>query len=592
MALSEGFLDELKARVSLADIVGRRVRLVRSGRELKGCCPFHNEKTPSFHVFADHYHCFGCGAHGDAIRFVMETEGQDFMGAVRALAAEAGLEVPEARARPADPRGARLRAAVAAAADWFAERLAAPAGAAARAYLAQRGVDAALAEAFGLGYAPATGLEAALKARLPDADRALLVEAGLVTEEGRQRFRDRLMFPIRDPRGRPTGFGGRLLGPGEPKYLNSADGPLFHKGQLLFNLDRAAAPARKAGRLLLVEGYMDVIGLARAGFMEAVAPLGTALTEAQLALAWRIVAEPVLAFDGDPAGLKAATRAARLALAHVGPGRSLRIALLAAGEDPDDLARRGGAGAVEALLAAALPLERFLFEREVAAAPLDTPERRAEFRHRLGALAATVPDPDLRRDYRDSWAVRADALLPRRPWRGGRGGPKAARNATPPARADTRAAPSTRAYAQGALLHALALRPDSLARHLEALAEVRFATPALEAAREALLSGRPPTLPAFADGRGLARLDAAAFDAAVSAALASYLVRAQIAESVGSGTTGGAGPDAGGPAGGLAGDEAVAGRLTRRRQALAETRDRLLAPVLGAAVGSGPPREP
>mgnify|MGYP005839852485 CR=1 FL=1 len=591
MPLSEAFLDELKARIALPELIGRRVRLVRSGRELKGCCPFHNEKTPSFHVFADHYHCFGCGAHGDAIRFLMETEGQDFMGAVRALAAEAGLEVPETRARPEEARRARLREAVAVAAAWFAEQLAGPGGAHARAYLASRGVDAELARAFGLGWAPAGGLEAAVRARLPCADRALLAEAGLVTDEGRQRFRERLIFPIRDPRGRPLGFGGRLLGAGEPKYLNSADGPLFHKGRLLFNLDRAAAPARKAGRLILVEGYMDVIGLARAGIAEAVAPLGTALTEAQLELAWRVVAEPVLAFDGDAAGLKAATRAGQLALARIGPGRSLRVALLAAGEDPDDLARRGGAAAVEALVASAVPLERFLFERAAAEAPLDTPERRADFRRRLADLTATIGDPELRRDYRDTWRARADRLLDRddRPGRpGGRGGAPARA-----ARVATRAAPSTRAYMQGALLHALALRPEGVARHLEALAEVRFASPVLDAARDALLAGQAPELPAWADGRALAARPQAAFDEAIAAALASYLVHAHMAESAKDGPgTGATGRTGKGVRDDATGDDEVAARLARWHRALAETRERLLSPVLGTLADDAPDGQP
>lgn len=580
MALGEAFLEELKTRVSLADIVGRRVRLLRAGRDLKGCCPFHGEKTPSFHVYADHYHCFGCGAHGDAIRFLMEADGLDFMGAVRALAAEAGMEVPETRASPAQARASGLHRVLEAAAGWFAERLAAAEGADARAYLARRGVDEGLARAFGLGWAPASGLEAALKARLPDADRALLAEAGLLTEEGRQRFRARLMFPIRDGRGRTVGFGGRLLGVGEPKYLNSADGPVFHKGRLLFNLDRAAAPARKAGRLVLVEGYMDVIGLARVGLAETVAPLGTALTEAQLALAWRVVPEPVLAFDGDAAGLRAAARAAQLALAGIGPGRSLRIALLAAGEDPDDLARRGGREAVEALLAGARPLERFLFDVEAAVAPLDTPERRADLRRRLDALAATIPDAGLARDYRESWRARADALFaPRGEGRRQRRGSPPPGSRLPPARAETRAARSTTETMQATLLAALAARPRAIERHREALAELRFASPALDAARDALLSGTTPDLPPGLDPKGLAALDDAAFDARVAAALASYLVRAHMPV-----LRRGALP--GDPVGAGAG-----GSGARVGAALAEARARLIAPVLEVA-GPGRLREP
>ncbi|MFN3371549.1 MAG: DNA primase, partial [Sphingomonadaceae bacterium] len=407
MSLPPEFLDELRSRIGLAQLVGRRVKLTRAGREMKGCCPFHKEKTPSFYVNEDKgfYHCFGCGAHGDAIGFLMAQDGLDFIGAVKALAAEAGLAVPEQRApTPGVLRRAGLAELVGAAGDWFRAQLAAPGGAAARAYLDRRGVAPATQALFGLGFAPDSrdALSIALKAKLPALEPAQLIEAGLAGEaDGRRydRFRGRLIFPIHDSRGRPVGFGGRALGDGEPKYLNSPEGPVFQKGRLLYNLHRAAAAARKAGRLLIVEGYMDVVGLAGAGITEAVAPLGTALTEEQMEVAWRLVPEPILAFDGDAAGRRAALRAATRALPLLKAGRSLAFVTLPAGQDPDDLARTGGREAIDALVAQAQPLARFLFEAELTSSPTDTPERRAALRARLRALASEIADPELRRDY-------------------------------------------------------------------------------------------------------------------------------------------------------------------------------------------------
>jgi DNA primase len=304
------------------------------------------------------------------------------------------------------------------------------------------------------------------------------------------------MFPIHDARGRTVGFGGRILGDGEPKYLNSPEGPVFHKGRLLYNLHRAAPAARKSGRLLVVEGYMDVVGLAGAGVMEAVAPLGTALTEEQMALAWKLVPEPCLAFDGDGAGMRAGLRAATRALPLIGPGRSLAFVALPRGQDPDDLARSGGAAAVEALLKTAVPLERFLFEAEAAAQPLDTPERRAAFRARLKALAAEIADPDLKRDYLATWLGRADELLrPARPAfepRPARGLARGNWQAPiPPARPETRAAAGTpNELVLGMLLKRLSGDSDAVEMHLEALAEMPIRTPTLLRARDHLLAGR------------------------------------------------------------------------------------------------------
>ncbi len=405
MPIAPAFLDELRARTDLGALLGRTVKLTRAGRDLRGCCPFHDEKSASFYVYPDHYHCFGCGVHGDAIRWLTEKQGLTFRDAVKDLAAAAGVEVPEEspQAREKAERAATLRDATEAAAAWFAERLWGGEGAAARAYLTRRDVSPEIARAFGLGVAPDSraALTQALQAGM-GADR--LVEAGLSLkpDDGGplfDRFRARLIFPIRDARGRTVGFGGRALGDLKPKYLNSPDTPLFDKGRLLWNLDRAAAPARAKGRLLIVEGYMDAVALAQAGIDEVVAPMGTALTEAQLALAWRLVPEPTLCLDGDKAGLAAAAKAARRALPGLAPGRSLRFVTLPEGQDPDDVIREGGRAAFEAFAAAPEPLHDLLWRTCLAAADTTSPEGRAGLKAELATLARDIADKDVREQY-------------------------------------------------------------------------------------------------------------------------------------------------------------------------------------------------
>lgn len=399
------------------------MKLTRAGREMKGCCPFHNEKTPSFYVNDDKgfYHCFGCGAHGDVIRFMTDNMGLPFMEAVKQLAAEAGLEVPapspeaKAKAEVADS----LADLTAKAAQWFQQQLASDAGAAARAYLERRGVKPATRAQFALGFS--LDSRAALRGHLKEATAEKLLDAGLIgrSEDGEtfDRFRGRLMFPIRDRRGRVVGFGGRALGDVQPKYLNSADGPLFDKGRLLYNLDQAGPAARKANRLIVVEGYMDVIGLAQAGIAEAVAPLGTAMTETQLGLAWRLVDEPILCFDGDAAGMRAATRAAMRALPLLKPGKSLKIATLPAGQDPDDICRTGGAATFETVLAAAVPLIDHVWASETAGLETATPERRAQGRLRLREAANGIADPDVKSLYQAEFNRRFEAAFMARPER-------------------------------------------------------------------------------------------------------------------------------------------------------------------------------
>jgi DNA primase len=421
MGLSPAFLDELRQRTLLSALVAKTVKLQRKGREFAACCPFHNEKTPSFYVNDEKgfYHCFGCGAHGDAIRWMTDQRGLPFIDAVKELAQAAGLDLPAPDAREAAraERAKSLHDVMAAAAAWFEEQYNGLPGAAARVYVEKRGVTETTRKAFSLGYAPdsKTGLRRALE-KFGD---SMLIEAGLLIEvEGKEpydRFRDRLMIPIRDARGRVIAFGGRIIGQGEPKYLNSPDTPLFDKGRTLYNLDRAAPAARKSGRMIVVEGYLDVIVLAQAGIGEAVAPLGTALTEFQIERLWRQVDAPLLCFDGDSAGQKAAFRAATRALPGLAPGRSLAFLTLPAGLDPDDLVRTGGARAFENLAATPEPLVDRLWNHEVAAEPLATPEQRAGLRKRLNELVAAIADNDVRQQYQAEFRERFDTRFLQRP---------------------------------------------------------------------------------------------------------------------------------------------------------------------------------
>ena len=382
MALPPNFLDELRARTPLPALIGRKTRVTKSGRQWKACCPFHGEKTPSFYIYDDHFHCFGCGAHGDAIRFLTDSRGLPFMDAVKELAAGAGMEVPapDPRSRERAERQATLHDVMAAAQAWFAEQLDGIDGAEARAYCQRRGIGAGAIKRFGIGFAPdrRQGLRKALAAHGDEK----LIEGGLLIhveeKEPYDRFRGRLMIPIRDARGRCIAFGGRSLDPNaRAKYLNSPETPLFDKGRNLYNLGPARSAVAKGQPLVVAEGYMDVIALVRAGVEGAVAPLGTAITEEQLRLMWRVAPEPVIALDGDAAGLRAAMRLIDMALPLAGPGQALRFALLPSGQDPDDLIRAGGAGAIRAVLDQAQPLVDLLWRRETEGRVFDSPERRA-----------------------------------------------------------------------------------------------------------------------------------------------------------------------------------------------------------------------
>jgi len=415
MSLSPQFLDELRARTLLSALIGKTTKLTKAGREYKGCCPFHHEKTPSFYVNDDKgfYHCFGCSAHGDAIRWMTDQQGLPFMDAVKELAQTAGLELPAMDRQSAEKaeRAKSLHDVMQAAADWFIAQLGGLDGADARALLERRGVSAKTQAAFGFGYAPDS--RGRLRAALKDYGDAMLVEAGLLIQvEGKEpydRFRGRLMIPIRDARGRVIAFGGRIIGEGEPKYLNSPDTPLFDKGRTLYNIDRAPAAVRKTARALVVEGYMDVVALAQAGIGDALAPLGTALTEAQLERLWRMVDVPILCLDGDSAGQKAALRAAHRALPLLQPGRSLAFVTLPPGQDPDDLVKAKGAPGMESLIRDAQPLVDRLWQTELAAEQLDTPEQRAGLKRRLADLAQTIAEPSVRSEYQAEFRRRFDA---------------------------------------------------------------------------------------------------------------------------------------------------------------------------------------
>jgi DNA primase len=415
MSLSTAFLDELRARTVLSAIIVPNVKLIRAGREWKACCPFHNEKTPSFTVNDDKgfYHCFGCGAHGDAIRFLTDQRGMPFMDAVKELAAKAGMEVPapDPKAKERADRAASLTDVMASVATWYSEQLSGPAGAEARDYLKRRGIDGDTIQRFGLGFAPDS--RSALKRALETLGEDKLVETGMLIQKGLSpdgdcppgagetydRFRGRLMFPIRDPRGRVIGFGGRILGPGEPKYLNSPDTPLFDKGRTLYNIDRASPASRTAKRLIVVEGYMDVIALDRAGISEVVAPNGTAVTEAQLERMWRLDPSPILCFDGDSAGQKAAVRVTARALPLITPERTLRIVTLPAGQDPDDIIAAGGRSLFEKLLSIADPLTEFLWQSEVKNHDVSQPEGRARLKEALQTQAGSIKHHTLRREF-------------------------------------------------------------------------------------------------------------------------------------------------------------------------------------------------
>ncbi len=527
MSLTPAFLDELRARTLLSALVGKSLKLTKAGREFKGCCPFHNEKTPSFYVNDDKgfYHCFGCSAHGDAIRWLTDQQGLPFMDAVKELAAAASMDLPAPDPRAAERavRDNSLYDVMSAAAEWFTDQLAGESGGAARAYLNKRGILPATAKAFGLGLAPDN--RGGLKAALARFGESKLIEAGLlILVEGKEsydRFRGRLMIPIKDARGRVIAFGGRILGAGEPKYLNSPDTPLFDKGRTLYNLDRAAPASRKSDRIVVVEGYMDVIALAQAGIDEVVAPLGTALTEHQLERLWRLIDAPILCFDGDSAGQKAAIRAAHRALPMAAPTRTLQFVTLPKDQDPDDLVKAGGRGALEALLTSPQPLVDQIWAHELTLHPITTPEARAGLKQRLNDQAQSITDPNTRTQYAQEFRRRFEEhFAPQRtPSSWGRFQPGRIGNRyQPPERAPSGSARHIsgnginpmlgRAVLAGLMNHPCSIRDLS-----EAVGGLSFDDPDLNALRSALLDAAydhptldSQTLMAICDSHGLAHI--------------------------------------------------------------------------------------
>jgi len=431
MRFTPQFLDELRARLPVSEVVGRRVKLKKAGREWKGLSPFQQEKSPSFTVNDQKgfYHDFSSGKHGNIFDFLMETEGVSFPEAVERLAAMAGLPLPAVTPDAArhEQRRKTLYDVMELAAKFFADTLASRNGAKARGYLADRAISPATQLQFRLGYAQ--GERFALKEHLGSHGISAedMVEAGLLIAGDDipvpyDRFRDRVMFPITDARGRVIAFGGRALEKDVPaKYLNSPETPLFHKGDNLYNLAAARLATHNGAPLVVVEGYVDVIAMVGAGFSASVAPLGTALTENQLVLLWKMADEPILCFDGDKAGQKAAWRAADLALPHLLPGKSLRFALLPEGQDPDDLARSGGRAAIEDVIGAARGLADVIWSREIEGGTFATPERRAALEKRIGEISASIRDEVVRRYYRQDLGERLQRAFAPEVARGGYG---------------------------------------------------------------------------------------------------------------------------------------------------------------------------
>ncbi|MDJ0977526.1 MAG: DNA primase [Erythrobacter sp.] len=508
MTITPQWKDELRARVTLSTVVNRTTKLTKAGREWKACCPFHNENTPSFYVNDEKqfYHCFGCGAHGDVITWMIEQRGFSFMDAIKELAEEAGMEVPRPdpqAAKKAEKR-AELVDVTTAAQGWFVDRLKGPEGRTALDYLRGRGLTDETLREFGFGYAPED--KQALSSALSSFEPQMLAESGMriVTEDGKayDRFRGRVMLPIQDQRGRVIAFGGRILDKreGVAKYLNSPDTPLFDKGRTLYNLHRAAPASRQSGRVIVVEGYMDVVALAQAGFPDAVAPLGTALTETQLEMLWRLVETPVLCFDGDAAGQRAAMRAISRALPMLAPMRSLSIVRLPAGLDPDDLIKAQGPRAMGRLLARPKSLLDALWEAERDAQPLTSPEAKAGLKARLMEHVGTIEDADIRALYRRELLDRFSAFAyPPRPARSatprreGRGAWNARASAPQPLTPAARSA-LQRLLSHGqregllsAVIAGLLRHPGEIERHAEALSRLAQIDPATAPIIESLI---------------------------------------------------------------------------------------------------------
>ena len=511
------FLDEIRARLPVSAVAGARVKLRKEGREWRGLSPFSAEKTPSFFVNDQKgfFHDFSSGKHGDAFAFLMETEGLTFPEAVERLAGMAGLPMPSLSPAEAvqDKKRASLIDIMAMAARLFEANLQQSLGAKARGYLADRGLGAPVQQRFGLGYASPERfhLRDALAAQGVSAEA--MIDAGLLVHGEDiavpyDRFRDRVMFPIHDRAGRVIAFGGRAMEAGaKAKYLNSPETALFHKGALLFNHHRARKSAHDTSAIVVVEGYIDAIAVSEAGFPNVVAPLGTALTPDQCALLWAMASEPILCFDGDGAGRRAAFRAIETALPLIGPGKSLRFALLPEGQDPDDLIRLNGPAAIAEHLKEARPLADMLFMRETDEQSFDTPEQRAALERRLGEAVGKIADEPLRRHYQADMKRRLSTFFGEereRPTRGyanakqgfvpRRGGPFPQRGprmgvAEAPLAPQSKLGRKARVPAREIMILSIALgHPALIESHFEELAATEFIGAGVNALRDALLA--------------------------------------------------------------------------------------------------------
>ena len=492
MAVTPAFIDELRNRLNLSDLVGRRVKLVPKGGRLAGLCPFHNEKTPSFYVndTEGFYHCFGCGANGDMISWLREIDGMEFIEAVRQLSEMAGLPMP-AGDRASDATALKRKAAVdacEAATGFFVAQLHTKEGAAAMQYIRQRGLSDDVITDFRLGYAPRRGLIAHLQQR--EISVELIKSAGLAGVSDRDGsvydyFRDRLIFPIEDPRGRVIGFGARAVGEAQPKYLNSPESPSFSKKSILYGWGRARTAARRGLPIIVVEGYMDVIAVASSGVAAAVAPLGTALGEDQIRLLWKLSNEPVLCFDGDKAGQSAAQRAVERVLPLLEPGRSVRLSVLPEGQDPDDILRQEGPDGLRRIISAATGLLDSLWAIKAAEYQLDDPRTQASakaaFWQDMRGLVRRIAHHQTRSAWADDLERRITAM------RGvtrsaGRGRPGQVSSVLPMRR------PKTGRHVQlQAVLALLIRKPALFSDYAEALAMLDFHDDGLDALKNAII---------------------------------------------------------------------------------------------------------
>ena len=511
MSFPPAFLDELRARLPLSEVIGNKLKLTRAGREFKGCCPFHNEKSPSFYVNDEKkfFHCFGCGAHGDIIGFTMRHDGQSFPEAIESLAAQAGLSVPQdtPHERQQFDKNKRLLDLLERATVFFEDQLRTPAGREGHAYFLGRGLSDEAQRRFRLGFAPQDAQALIRKLQAEGFSLPEMMEVGLVKKaEDRPDhysfFRGRVMFPVCDKRGRTVAFGGRVMGAGEPKYLNSPDHALFHKGKLLYGLSRARAAISQGQPLLVVEGYMDVIALVEAGFIGAVAPLGTALTEDQLMLLWKMLPpidardpqkdySPILCFDGDAAGLRAAARGASRALPLLTAEQTARVAYLPAKEDPDSLIHASGRGAMQTVLDQAKPMIDVLWDLALEGRRLQTPEDRAAASRALRQMVTVIRDEPLRRLYQDEiekrlanlfgWKNAANQQAPKTKWN-----PKTKSFAPSPV--VTRQPTNGLRLREKILLALMVNHPALFEDFGEEIASISFTDPALETLRQQLVN--------------------------------------------------------------------------------------------------------